>query len=87
MQATTSDRTNINVAQQYRWHSLVDENYKQMREKNTGVCAVTGKTFREVIPHYVVGLDDMCLMGDAHGSCEIIGSMDKKKHEKFLQDG
>ena len=29
----------------------------------------------------------MCLMGDAHRNCEIIGSMDKKKHEKLLQDG
>ena len=31
VQATTSDCTNINVSQQYRWHSLVDEIYKQMR--------------------------------------------------------
>ena len=87
MQATTSDRTNINVAQQYIWHSLMDDIYKQTREKNTGVCAVNGKTFGEVVPHYVVGLDEMCIMGDAHGSCEIIGSMDKNKHEKLLQDG
>ena len=87
VQATTSDRTKINVAQQYRWHSLVDDIYKQMSEKNTGVCAVTGKTFGEVMPHYVVGLDEMCLMGDVHGSCGIIGSMDKKKLEKLLQDG
>jgi hypothetical protein len=27
VQATTSDRTNINVAQQYRWHHAVDEVY------------------------------------------------------------
>ena len=42
VQASTSDCTNTNVAQQYRWHSLVDDIYKQMRENSTGVCAVTG---------------------------------------------
>ena len=48
---------------------------------------MTGKIFGEVMPHYVVGLGEMCLMGDAHGSCKIIGYMDKNKHEKLLQDG
>ena len=45
---------------------------------------MTGKIFGEVMPHYVVGLGEMCLMGDAHGSCKIIGVLDKKKHEKLL---
>ena len=36
VQATTSERTTINVAQQFRWHSLVDYIYNAMREKNTG---------------------------------------------------
>jgi hypothetical protein len=27
VQATTTDRTNINVSQQYRWHTLVEEIY------------------------------------------------------------
>jgi hypothetical protein len=38
VQATTSDRTNINVAQQYRWHRAVEEVYNFMRTKNTGLC-------------------------------------------------
>ena len=87
VQATTSERTNINVAQKFRWHSLVDHIYNLVREKNTGVCSKTGKSFGELIQQYIVGLDEMCLQGDAHGSCTIIGSVDKKKHEKLLQDG
>ena len=39
------------------------------------------------MPHYVLGLDEIFLIGDAHGSFKIIGSMDKKKHDKLLQDG
>ena len=39
------------------------------------------------MPNYVLGLDEICLIGDAHGSCKIIGSMDENKHEKLLQDG
>jgi hypothetical protein len=36
VQATTSDRTNINVAQQYHWHRAVDEVYDYLR-KNRAV--------------------------------------------------
>lgn len=36
--------------------------------------------------HFIVGLDEMCIMSDFHGNAHIIGSADKKKHEKILQD-
>jgi hypothetical protein len=38
VQATNSDWTNINTAQQYRWHRAVDKVYDFMRTKNTGLC-------------------------------------------------
>ena len=68
VQATTSDRTNINVAQQYRWHLAVDEVYRYLRTKNTGLRQKSGKTFGEVMPEFLIGLDKMCLMSDAHGN-------------------
>ena len=86
VQATTSDRTNINVAQQYRWHRNVDKSYNDLEEKNTGRCNKTGKSFQFVMGHFIIGLDEMCLMSDQHGGLKIIGSADKKKHEKLLQD-
>ena len=67
VQATTSDRTNINVAQQYRWHLAVDEVYKYLWTNNIGLCQKSGKTFGEVMPEFLIGLDEMCLMSDAYG--------------------
>jgi hypothetical protein len=86
VQATTSNRMNINVAQQYRWHRAVDEVYNYLRKKNTGLCQKTGKTFGEVMPEFLLGLDEMCLMSDAHGNLRVVASTDKKKQEKLLQD-
>jgi len=86
VQATTSDRTNINTAQQYRWHRIVTEEYSFLRENNMGLCKKSGLSFGEVIGHFIIGLDEMCLMSDQHGGLHIIGAADKKKHEKLLQD-
>jgi hypothetical protein len=83
-QATISDQTNINIAQQYQWHRLVDAEYDNLRTINIGLCKKSGKTFGEVMSHFIVGLDEMCIMSDFHGNGHIIGSADKKKHEKIL---
>jgi hypothetical protein len=48
--------------------------FAQLREKNTGIFYLTGKTFGELIPHFVVGLDEMCLMSDAFGDLRVIGA-------------
>ena len=86
VQGTTSDRTNINTAQQYRWHKNVDMLYDELQEKNTGLCQSSGKRFCWVMEHFIIGLDEMCLMSDQHGGLQVIGASDKKKHEKLLQD-
>ncbi len=53
----------------------------------TGLCQKSGKTFGEVMSHFIVGLDEMCIISDFNGNdALIIGSADKKKHEKILQD-
>ncbi len=86
VQATTRDRTNINTAQQYRWHRAVDKVYDFMRTKNTRLCKLSGKSFGEVMPNFTVGLDEMCLMSDCHGDLRVFAAADKKKQEKLLQD-
>lgn len=86
VQATTTDRTNINIPQQYCWHKLVDEVYNYLRTINTGLCQKSGKTFGEVMPHFLIGLDEMCLMSDSHGDLRVVDSADKKRQEKLLQD-
>jgi hypothetical protein len=79
VQATTSDRMNINVAQQYHWHWAVDEVHDYLWKKNTGLYQKTGKTFGEVMPEFLLGLDKMCLMSDAHGNLRVVASVNKKK--------
>jgi hypothetical protein len=86
VQATTSNRTNRNTAQQYCWHCAVDEAYDFMRTKNTGLCKLSGKSFGEVMPNLIVGLDKMCLMSNCHGNLQVFAAADKKKQEKLLQD-
>ena len=56
VQATTSDRTNINHTQQYRWHTLVDGEYDRLRVLNTGCCKRSGLTFEQVMHHFIIGL-------------------------------
>jgi hypothetical protein len=81
VQATTNGRTNIKVAQQYRWHPAVDEVYEYLRRKNTRQCQLTSKMFGEVMPHFLIGLDKMCLMSEAHGNLRVFASADKKTGE------
>ena len=77
---------NINVAQQYRWHCAVDEVYDLMRTKNTRLCKLLGKSFGELMPYFIIGLDEMCPMSDCHGDLHVFAASDKKKQEKLLQD-
>ena len=52
-----------------------------LRTMNTGFCKVTGKTFGEVMPYFIVGADESCLMADAKGM-RIVGEARRKKHDK-----
>ncbi len=65
---------------------LVDAEYDNIRMVDIGLCKKSGKTFGEVMSHFIVGLDEMCIMSDFHGNAHVFGSADKKKHEKILQD-
>ena len=58
VQATTTKRSEITYEQQWRWHTTVDSALNTLRERNTGVCKLTGKTFGELIVHFIVGGDE-----------------------------
>jgi hypothetical protein len=47
---------------------------------------MTGLQFGELIDHFVIGANEACLMSDAHGNLHIIGTADKKKHERKSGD-
>jgi hypothetical protein len=84
-QATTTKRTGITVKQQYRWHTTFDSAMATLRRNNTGVCPVTGKTFGELSPHFLIGGDEECLLA-SDGNVSVIGDKQKKKHEKRSAD-
>jgi hypothetical protein len=54
--------------------------------KNTGVCNATGKSFGELIDHFIVGGNEMNLIAKANGELKIVGEKGKKKHEKKVPD-
>ena len=59
--------------------------FAQLREKNTGIFSLDRKN-GELIPHFVVGLDEMCLMSDAFGDLRVIGAANLKKNEAMIPD-
>ena len=82
-QSTTTDRSSIKVEQQFQWHTLVEDQYKRLRLRNYGVCAVSGKYFGELIPYFIFGLDEESICADHHSNVKIIGSVNKNNHEIF----
>ena len=85
-QKTTSKRSQCTVAQQFRWFTLYSKALAFLREKNTGVCRVTNKSFGEVIEYFILGGDETNLIADADGELRIVGEKGKKKHEKKVSD-
>ena len=86
IQATTSNQSEINLSKQYRWHVLVGGVYNIMRIESTGLGKKSGKSFGEVMQHFIVGIDEMCIMTDAHGDLRVIGAASKIKHEAIIAD-
>ena len=86
VQATTSDRNNINISQQYLWHTIFDKVFTILISKNVGLRKKSGNNFVEVMHNFIIGLDKMCIMINAHGYLNIFPSEYKKKHEKLMDD-
>jgi hypothetical protein len=86
-QKTTSKQSQCTVAQQFRWFKLYEKALCFLRTKNTvGVCNKTGKSFGELIDHFILGGDETNLIADADGDLRIVGEKGKKKHEKKVAD-
>ena len=84
-QKTTSKRSMITVEQQYRWFKTYGEGVDYLRRMNTGTCNKTGKTFGEVIEHFIIGGDETGFQA-SDGEVYVIGEKGVAKHEKKLVD-
>jgi hypothetical protein len=85
-QATTTKRSGITLSQQFHWHTMYDSALNELRCRNTGVCNLTGKTFGELIHHFIVGGDETCFMGCEQGTVKVIAAAGRSKHEKKTHD-
>ena len=61
----------------------MEEQYKILRLNNDGVCTDSEKSFGELMPYFIFGLDEESICANHHGNVKIIGSENKKKHETF----
>lgn len=78
-QGSTEKRSQITVAQQFRWHSAVERAFTFLRKNNIGESA-GAKSFGELMPHFILGGDETGLLA-SNGDVSIIGDKQKKKHE------
>ena len=66
-QSTTTERSQISVTQQYRWHMLVDTVWEDMRKKNK-----PADDFLKKAPYCQINLDETCFVC-SEGSLKILG--------------
>jgi hypothetical protein len=74
------------VSQQFWWHTTFEDTLNELRRLNTGTCRKTGKVFGELIQHFIIDGDEMCLMACANGNVRVIDCAQKKKLEKRTND-
>ena len=46
----------------------------------------SGLPFEEVMEHFLIGLEETCLVADADGNVKILGGFGRRKHEKKVSD-
>ncbi len=47
------------------------------------LCKKNGKTFGEVMSHFIVELDEMCILSGFHGNMHIFGSLIQRSMRRF----
>lgn len=80
-QATTTVRSQIQVEQQLRWHTTIDEALQEQRRLNQPALA-----FEQYQDDFFGNLDETCLMSNADGDVRVIAAESKKKTEKNTDD-
>ena len=66
--AITTIRSAITVEQQFYWHYIYESCLDKLRDVNKGLCKKSGKSFGEVIQHFIIGGDESNFMASANGN-------------------
>ena len=80
-QSTTSERSQISISQQYRWHCLIDFCWRDLHRKNANPPGL----FTHLAPFFQVNLDETCFMC-SEGTLKILGDSQRKKHNLNVAD-
>lgn len=76
-QPTTTKRCCINVAQQLRWHGLIDSVWEEQRHLNQP----TEEDFVKVSSHFMFNLDETCVVA-SEGNLRVVADKTHKKTRK-----
>ena len=79
-QATTTERSQICVSQQYRWHMMIEAEWEDMRRTNS-----PRDIFIRYAHYFQLNLDETCLLYN-EGELSIIGGNNKPCHDKNCSD-
>lgn len=79
-QSTSTDRCQINIPQQMRWHYLIQGEWEHLKQSNQ-----PSFKFEQVMASFQLNLDEACFMCSS-GTLKIIGDGQKKRHDKNLAD-
>ena len=79
-QKTTTKRSQIIASQQFRWHALIESLLEEQKRVN-----LPAHEFEKVKAHFSGNADETCIMSN-EGTIKVVGSAEKKKHEKNMDD-
>ena len=80
VQPTTVGRSNVTVAQQFRFFTLVGDLDRELKKRN--VDDGTGVPFDDVKGHFSFNIDEECVIASG-GRLKVVGDFSKKKHERM----
>ena len=79
-QATTTERSQIFVSQQYCWHMMIEAEWEDMRRTKS-----PRDIFIRYAHYFQLNLDENCFLCN-EGELKIIGDNDKTRHGKNCSD-
>lgn len=80
-QATTTERCQITVSQQARWHFMIEDVWEELRSVN-----IPRPLFEQVHKYFQLNFDESCFL--ANGSeLRILGDGERPRHNKNTSDG
>ena len=72
LQTTTTEWTSITYQSQWNWYEFFMSMFDNLWRKNGRICNNNGKTFGQFMQHFVLVLDEACIMADAGGNIRMI---------------